>query len=387
MKFSSKVMALQPSSTVAIMNKAKELTATGENIISFCVGEPDFLSPSAANEEAIQAIKRGESHYTNTAGITALREAIRIYYMHRFDMEYPISDIVIGAGAKPLLYQAFQILLDDDDEVLLFSPAWVSYAEQIKLAGGNPVFIDTINTGLVPTRDMIVSAISSKTVGMIINTPNNPTGMIYDSETLKIIADVAREYGLWVINDEIYEQLVYEGRKHINLLQIAPDLRGQVITVNGFSKTYAMTGWRIGYALGPSDFIQKLNMLQGHLTSSVCSIAQWAAVGAMQRASADVIKMREQFQKRRDIMYGLISQLPLITAQKPEGAFYIFADISRCPLPDDVAFCKALLEEAKVAVVPGSAFFAPGYIRFSYSCSEETIRKGMYRIKNFLSQM
>ena len=387
MKMSKRILEIQPSATLSISAKAKTMKAEGKPMISFSLGEPDFNSPECASKAAIEAIERGESHYTLNSGILELRKEVCNYYKRRFGLEYAPDEVLIAPGAKPLLYQALQMFVDPGDEVLLFSPAWVSYVEQIHLAGGKEVIVDTLKTDLIPTKEAVEAVLSNKTVGMIINSPSNPSGAIYNEETLKMIADIAREKDLWIIFDEIYERLVYASAKHVNILNVAPDLRDKVILINGASKAYAMTGWRIGYALGPKPLIAKMNTLQTHLTSNASSIAQWAAWGAVKDADPDVEKMREAFEERRGVILGLVRDMPYVKVRDPEGAFYIFIDVRESPIPDDMKFCEKLLEEKFVAAVPGTAFFAPGFIRFSYACSMENIREGMGRLKEFLQAL
>ena len=387
MKMSKRILEIQPSATLSISAKAKTMKAEGKPVISFSLGEPDFNSPECASKAAIEAIERGESHYTLNSGILELREEVCNYYKRRFGLEYAPDEVLIAPGAKPLLYQALQMFVDPGDEVLLFSPAWVSYVEQIHLAGGKEVIVDTLKTDLIPTKEAVEAVLSNKTVGMIINSPSNPSGAIYNEETLKMIADIAREKDLWIIFDEIYERLVYAPAKHVNILNVAPDLRDKVILINGASKAYAMTGWRIGYALGPKPLIAKMNTLQTHLTSNASSIAQWAAWGAVKDADPDVERMREAFEERRGVILGLVRDMPYVKVRDPEGAFYIFIDVRESPIPDDMKFCEKLLEEKFVAAVPGAAFYAPGFVRFSYACSMDNIREGMQRLKEFLKAL
>ena len=387
MKMSKRILEIKPSATLSISAKAKTMKAEGKPIISFSLGEPDFNSPECASKAAIDAINRGESHYTLNSGIIELRKEICNYYKRRFGLEYTPDEVLVAPGAKPLLYEALQMLVDPGDEVLLFSPAWVSYVEQVHLAGGKDVIVDTLKTDLIPTKEAIEAVLSDKTVGMIINSPSNPSGAIYNEETLKMIADVAREKDLWIIFDEIYERLVYAPAKHVNILNVAPDLRDKVIIINGASKAYAMTGWRIGYALAPKPLIAKMNTLQTHLTSNASSIAQWAAWGAVKDADPDVEMMRKAFEERRGVILGLVRDMPYVKVRDPEGAFYIFIDVRETPIPDDIKFCERLLEEKFVAAVPGAAFFAPGFVRFSYACSMDNIREGMGRLKSFLQSL
>lgn len=387
MKMSKRILEIQPSATLSISAKAKTMKAEGKPIISFSLGEPDFNSPECASKAAIDAINRGESHYTLNSGIIELRKEVCSYYKRRFGLEYTPDEVLVAPGAKPLLYEALQMLVDPGDEVLLFSPAWVSYVEQVHLAEGKDVIVDTLKTDLIPTKEAIEAVLSDRTVGMIINSPSNPSGAIYNEETLKMIADVAREKDLWIIFDEIYERLVYAPAKHVNILNVAPDLRDRVIIINGASKAYAMTGWRIGYALAPKPLIAKMNTLQTHLTSNASSIAQWAAWGAVKDADPDVEKMREAFEERRKVILELVRSMPYVKVRDPEGAFYIFIDVRESPIPDDIKFCEKLLEEKFVAAVPGAAFFAPGFVRFSYACSMDNIREGMGRLKAFLQSL
>ncbi|NLD05513.1 MAG: pyridoxal phosphate-dependent aminotransferase [Synergistaceae bacterium] len=387
MKMSKRILEIQPSATINISTKAKTMKAEGKPVISFSLGEPDFNSPESASKAAIEAINRGESHYTLNSGIIELRKEVCNYYKKRFGLEYTPDEVLIGPGAKLLVYEALQMLVDPGDEVLLFSPAWVSYFEQIHLAGGKDVIVDTIKTDFIPTKKAIEAVLSDKTVGMIINSPSNPSGAIYNEETLKMITDVAREKDLWIIFDEIYERLVYAPAKHVNILNIAPDLRDKVIIINGASKTYAMTGWRIGYALAPKPLIAKMNTLQTQLSSNASSIAQWAALGAIKGADSDVEKMRKAFEERRNVILELVRNMPYVKVKDPEGTFFIFLDVRETPIPDDIKFCERLLEEKLVAAVPGAAFFAPGFIRFSYACSMDNIKEGMNRLKEFLEAL
>lgn len=386
MKTSKRISDIKPSATVSVTAKAKAMKAEGRPVISFSLGEPDFASPECAAKAAADAIRRGESHYTLNSGIIELRREICSYYKRRFGLEYGADEVIVSSGAKAALYEALQALVDPGDEVVLFAPAWVSYAEQVRLAGGRVSLVDMARTGLVPTKENLLAAVSGNTVGMIINSPNNPTGAMLSEESLRMIADVARKKNLWIIYDEIYERLAYSA-KHINILQVAPDLRDQVVIVNGASKAYAMTGWRIGYALAAGDFVSKMNKLQAHLTSNPSSISQWAALGAMRDGDPVVETMRKAFAERRSVVLSLIADMPYVKVREPEGAFYVFIDIRECPLPDDTRFCERLLEEKYVSAVPGTAFFAPGFVRFSYASSMENIKAGMARVKDFLNSL
>ena len=387
MKRSARVQRLHPSATLGLTNRAKALRHEGKPVISFAAGEPDFGSPQAAYSAAVEAIRRQETHYTPVGGIPELRDAVRGDYARRFGLDIPSSRILIGCGGKPLIYEALQAAVDPGDEVLLFTPAWVSYVEQLHMAEGREVLVDTLGTDLVPTRETVEAALTPATRGMIVNTPCNPTGAVWDASVLGMLAEVAREKDLWVIFDEMYERLVYGEARHVNFLQVAPDLEDRTLLLNGASKSYAMTGWRIGYALGPKSWIDDINALQGHLTSNASSIAQWAALGALQGAEADVESMRGTFEKRRNLMVAELEKMPYVRFRVPQGAFYVFLDVSRSPLPDDREFSARLLEEQLVAAVPGTAFFAPGFLRFSYACSPDDIAQGMERLHRFLKSL
>ncbi len=386
---------MQPSATLEVSAKAKALAREGKPIISFGSGEPDFASPPSAMTSAKEAIDRGETHYTPATGIPELKEAVADYYARRFGLNYSPQQVLIGAGAKPLIYEALGCLVDPGDEVLVFAPAWVSYVEQIRLCDGKEVVVDTSRSGFLPDPKEVRAAISDRTVGMMINTPNNPTGAVYSVDLLKEIAKIATDRGLWIIYDEIYERLTYDGTSHSNIAQVAPETLDRTIIINGVSKAYAMTGWRIGYALGPKDVIAKMGEFQGHLTSNPTSIAQWAALGAIKGAEEDVKKMVSAFASRRKRMLEMLNSMPHIKVTEPKGAFYVFVDIKEClgkrkdskEISDDVTFCQVLLGDEYLALVPGSAFLAPGHVRLSYANSMEEIEEGMKRLNRFLNSI
>lgn len=387
MKLSKRILDIMPSATISISGKAKSMKAEGKPVISFSMGEPDFGTPECARKAAISAIERGESHYTINSGLAELRKEVASYYKRRFGLDYTAQEVIIAPGAKPLLYEAMQMLVDPGDEVILFAPAWVSYVEQLHLAGGKEIIVDTMATDLVPTEEALNAAYTPKTVGMIINSPSNPSGAIYDEATLKMIADFAKKHDLWIIFDEIYERFAYAPAKHVNILNVDPELRDRTIIINGVSKAYAMTGWRIGYALAPKELIEKMDTLQTHLTSNATSIAQWAALDAIKNADSDVDAMKNTFEERKNAIVEMVNAMPYVKVKNPEGAFYIFVDVRDCPIPDDIKFCERLLEEKYVAAVPGESFFAPGFVRFSYACSMENIKEGMTRMQEFLKSL
>lgn len=395
MKLSKRIMGIQPSATFAVDAKAKELSGQGKNVISFGAGEPDFVSPPAAFEYARKALDLGETHYTPTPSIPELRQEICTYYKKQFDIDYAPAQVIVGSGAKPCIYEALAGIIDPGDEVIMLSPTWVSYVEQVNFLEGKVTVVDTTDTGFIPLPERVEKVITDKTAAILLNSPSNPTGVILSEETIRQMGQLALQYDIWLIWDEIYERLVYGDAKHLNPVQIMPELKDNAIIINGVSKAYAMTGWRIGYVLAPLKLASKINALQGHLTSNPCSIAQWAAVGALRESDDDVEQMRGSFGLRRDLICSLLHNMPLITFPEPQGAFYVFVDVSACIgkkyrdqiIHDDLSFCSALLEGELVAVVPGSAFLAPNYIRLSYACSSEIIAEGMRRLSNFLHEL
>jgi len=395
LKISSRASGMEPSATLAVVAKAKILKAQGKQVISFGAGEPDFDSPRGAIRYAETAIREGKTHYTPSNGIPELREAVKTYYVDRFGLNVKTSQVIIGAGAKPLIYEALASIIDPGDEVIVFSPAWVSYVEQIRLLGGREAIVDTTATGCIPDPVMAARAVNHKTAAILINAPNDPTGAVYGEETLRQIASIAVQNDLWIIFDEIYERLTYGTASHSNLLSVFPEAAERTILINGVSKAFAMTGWRIGYAIAPESVAEKIGAVQGHLTSNPCSIAQWAALGALREGEPEVVKMRAEFSKRLQLMADFLSRMPHISFSRPSGAFYVFVDISRTiggsykghTINSDGDFCEALLDSEYVAAVPGTAFVAPGYIRLAYANSEEEITEGMRRLHLFLDSI
>ena len=395
MYISQRARNMEPSATLAVTAKAKSLKREGKPVISFGAGEPDFDSPASAIRYAEEAMKGGQTHYTPGIGIPELREQVCAYYKDRFGLEYSPADVVVGSGAKPLLYEALGCIIDPGDEVLVFTPAWVSYVEQIRFFDGVPVLVDTSKTDFIPRIGDVKKAVTPKTRAMILNNPSNPTGAIYDEECLRDLGKLAVEHNIAIIYDEIYERLVYCGEKHHQILNIVPEARDLTIIINGVSKAFAMTGWRIGYALGPSKMMSYIGDLQGHITSNASSVAQWASVGALKEADEDVKTMHKAFSARRDLTVSLMKEMPYITFTEPKGAFYVWFNVDqvigkswkRQKITDDAELCKIVLEAKYVALVPGSAFMSPGHVRISYSNSEEEIREGLGRFKEFLEEL
>ncbi|WP_096224997.1 pyridoxal phosphate-dependent aminotransferase [Geobacillus sp. FJAT-46040] len=389
MKLAKRVASLTPSATLAITAKAKELKAAGYDVIGLGAGEPDFNTPQHIIAAAIKAMSEGHTKYTPSGGLPALKEEIIKKFARDQGLSYEPSEIIVCVGAKHALYTLFQVLLDEGDEVIIPTPYWVSYPEQVKLAGGVPVYVEGLEENdFKMTPDQLKQAITPKTKAVIINSPSNPTGMIYTAEELKALGEVCLAHGVLIVSDEIYEKLIYGGAKHVSVAELSPELKEQTIIINGVSKSHSMTGWRIGYAAGPKDIIQAMTDLASHSTSNPTSIAQYAAIAAYSGPQEPVEQMRQAFEERLNIIYDKLVQIPGFTCIKPQGAFYLFpnarkaADMAGCRTVDE--FVAALLEEAKVALVPGSGFGAPDYVRLSYATSLETLETAIERIRRFM---
>ncbi|AXI39982.1 aspartate aminotransferase [Bacillaceae bacterium ZC4] len=390
MNLSKRVSTLTPSSTLAITAKAKELKAAGHDVIGLGAGEPDFNTPDHILDAAEKAMKEGHTKYTPSGGLISLKEAIIEKFKKDQHLEYKPSEIIVSTGAKHALYTLFQAILDDGDEVIIPSPYWVSYPEQVKLAGGAPVFVEGREENQFKiTPDQLQQAITNKTKAVIINSPSNPTGMIYTRDELKELAEVCLRHDLIIVSDEIYEKLVYGENEHVSIAQISPEVKEKTIIINGVSKSHSMTGWRIGYAAGNERIIQAMTNLASHSTSNPTSIAQYAAIAAYEGPQEPVEIMRRAFEDRLNIIYEKLVQIPGFSCIKPQGAFYLFpnakeaAEITGFRNVDE--FVEALLEEEKVALVPGSGFGAPDNVRLSYATSLELLNKAIERIDRFVN--
>ena len=379
---------LKPSPTLAITARAAEMRAEGRDVISFGAGEPDFNTPEPIRAAAIAAIEAGKTKYTPSAGTLALREAIARKLERENGLVYKPSQIVASCGAKHSIFNAMQVLLDPGDEVLLIAPYWMTYADQIALAGGVPVAVPTRGEdGFVPSLGAIAAAITPRTRAIIVNSPSNPTGALLPNDTLRGIAGIAIEADLWIVADEIYERLSY-GAKVTSIAALAPAAMDRTITVNGVSKTYAMTGWRLGYAAAPERVAKAMASLQDAVTSNPTSFVQDGAVAALALPDAEVEAMRAEFEARRDLIVDQLNAIPGFRCNLPSGAFYAFPNVAGA-LHDgesDLEFAAALLNEAEVAVVPGSVFEGPGHLRLSYATSRANIEKGLERIERFVRE-
>lgn len=383
---SKKSQVLGESITLAITALANELKAKGEDVISFSAGEPDFDTPQALKDAAIFAIQKGCAQYTPIAGIKELLDAIKIKLERDNKLVYKTSEIITNVGAKHSFFQCIECLIDADEEAIIPAPYWVSYPEMVKYAGGRPVFVKTKEeNGFKMTPRELENSLSDKTKILILNSPSNPAGCIYSKDELKALSQVLQGTKVIVLSDEMYEKIRYDGVAFHAFASVSEDALQRTVTINGLSKCGAMPGWRFGYMASKNKaLISAVKKLQGQSTSNICSITQHAAIPALLGAcDADIEAMRSAFQNRRDKALEILNQIPKISVYKPEGAFYLFVNISKIQ-SDSMKFCKELLEDKKVAVVPGVSFGMDGYFRLSYATSEESILRGLERLKNFI---
>lgn len=389
MKLAKRVSALTPSSTLAITAKAKELKAQGLDIIGLGAGEPDFNTPANILEAAQKSMQDGHTKYTPSAGLQSLRKVVADKLQKDQGLTYSNDQIFIASGAKHALYTLFQAILDEEDEVLIPTPYWVSYPEQVKLADGVPVYIEGKEENQFKVTPLqIEKAITEKTRALIINSPSNPTGMIYTAEELQAIGEVCLKNDIIIVSDEIYEKLVYHNHEHVSIAELSEELKQQTIVINGVSKSHSMTGWRIGYAAGDQALIKAMTNLASHSTSNPTTTAQYATIEAYTGPQDQVEIMRSAFEQRLDAIYNQLLEIPGLTCLKPQGAFYLFPNVSKtaemCGFNSVDEFVEDLLENALVAVVPGSGFGAPDYIRLSYAISLEALQEAVKRIKEYV---
>lgn len=396
MELSRKAQAIEPSLTLAITAKAKEMKEKGIDVISFSAGEPDFNTPKNIINAAIKAMEDGNTKYTSVNGILQLREAICKKFKDDNGLEYNPSQIVVSTGAKQSLANTFLAILNPGDEVIVSTPYWVSYPELIKLADGKPVFVEgDEKSNYKFTKENLEKAVTAKTKAIVLNTPNNPTGTIYNKEELEVIADFAKKYNIIIISDEMYEKLIYDNENHISIASLSKDAYERTIVINGLSKSYAMTGWRIGYCAASEKIAKLMISIQSHVTSNVCSITQYAALEALNGPQDEITKMINEFEKRRNYMINRIKSIDNLSIVKPKGAFYIMINIENCLgkeingkiVNDSMEFCASLLENEKLAVIPGKAFGLNNYIRVSYATSMEAIKEGLNRIESFIKKL
>jgi aspartate aminotransferase len=378
MKYSRTIMSLSPSATLQLSAKAKELKKSGRDIVSLTAGQPDFPTPAPIAEAGIKAILDGKTGYTPSTGILELKEAVAESYSVRRNIEWNSSNVVVSCGAKHDLANLIRAAVNPGDRVLLPRPYWVSYPEMVKASGGIPVLPDT---RIDPCE--ILKAADQGAVGLLLNYPSNPSGYVPSDAEMKSIADAIADTDMWVISDDIYEDLVYIESAIPHILDYRPELSSRTAVVSGVSKTFAMTGWRIGYSLANIEWSRLCGVFQAHSTSNPCSISQWAALAAVEgKADKEKSEMYNSFRNRRDLICSILSDVEGIQFERPEGAFYVFPRLAA--ENDTAGFCSELLEEEGLAVIPGSAFGAEGYIRLSFAASDDDIREGVNRLNRFL---
>ncbi|MCS1351033.1 pyridoxal phosphate-dependent aminotransferase [Mechercharimyces sp. CAU 1602] len=389
MQLSKRVQQVAPSVTLTITAMARALKDGGKDVVGLGAGEPDFNTPQHIIEAAIQAMNAGHTKYTPASGIASLKEAI-IRKFHRDNrLQYTANQVMVTVGAKHALYNLFQALLDPGDEVIIPTPYWVSYVEQVKLAGGVPVLLEgKEEDGFKISTSDLAAAVTERTKAFLINSPSNPTGAVYTKEELTDLGRVCIDQNVTIISDEIYEHLIYSGQPHISMASLGEEYYNQTVIINGVSKTYSMTGWRIGYVAGNADLIQAMSNISSHSTSNPASIAQYAAIAALEGPQEPVATMRTAFAQRRDFLVAALQQLPGISASTPAGAFYVYANIAESmkakSIKTSAEWAQKLLEEELVAVVPGSAFGTDEHVRLSYATSMEQLEKAVERIKRFV---
>ena len=386
MKLTKRVSDIAESVTLNITSKARKMVKEGIDVVNLAAGEPDFDTPSHIKTAAIKAISDGFTKYTPSSGTPELKSAISDKFKKENGLEYSPPQIVVSNGAKHSLYNIFQVLCEEGDEVIIPSPYWLSYPAMVKMAEAAPVFLETEKANnFKMTEKELTSKITGRTKCLVLNSPSNPTGSVYEADDLKFIARLAVKHKFFVISDEIYEKLLYDNKKYVSIASLSRDIYDLTVTVNGLSKSYSMTGWRIGYAAGAPEIMKAVANLQSHATSNPSSISQKAALAALTEDQSCVETMRAEFEKRRDFIFSRISRMKNISCVRPEGAFYIFCDMAKLKY-GSVKLANRLLDEAKVAVIPGEPFGADSFIRMSFATGMDDIKKGMDRIEDWVDK-
>ncbi|NMF61713.1 pyridoxal phosphate-dependent aminotransferase [Brasilonema octagenarum] len=387
MKLAQRVSQVAPSITLAIAAKAKAMKAEGIDVCSFSAGEPDFDSPAHVKAAAQKALDEGKTKYGPASGEPKLREAIARKLKTDNGLDYKAENVIVTNGGKHSLFNLILALIEPGDEVIIPAPYWLSYPEMVTLAGGVSVIVPTdVSTGYKITPEQLRKSITPKTKLFILNSPSNPTGMVYTPEEIQAIAQIIVETDILVVSDEIYEKILYDGVKQVSIGSLGPEIFERTIISNGFAKAYSMTGWRIGYLAGPIDLIKATITIQSHSVSNVCTFAQYGAIAALEGSQDCVEEMLQAFAKRREVMYERLNAIPGLTCPKPDGAFYLFPDISKTGLKS-LDFSNRLLEKEQVAVIPGIAFAGDDNIRLSYATDMATIEKGMDRFEKFVKSL
>jgi aspartate aminotransferase len=395
---SARAKSINPSPTIGVSSKVKKMIRSGIDVVDFGVGEPDFDTPDYIKDEGIRAIKEGFTKYTPSSGTAEVKEAIAAKLKRDNGLDYSPEEIIVSCGAKHSLYNAIMALCDEGDEVVIPSPYWATYPEQVRLAGAVPVFATTTKEESFNLKaDAVAKAVTARTKLIIINSPNNPTGAVYDRKELEKIADLALKRGFYIISDEIYEDLIYTGQKNTSIAALSPDVKKQTITINGFSKSFAMTGWRLGYAAAPKEIVAAMSRLQDQVTSNPTSFVQRAAVEAIGNpvGKKTIKDMAAEFDRRRKYLINRLNGMKYVESPTPEGAFYAFPDVSKCfglkhngvAIRDSFAMADYLLDEGKVGLVPGGAFGDDRCLRISYATSMANIEKGMNRMEEALLKL
>jgi len=397
-QLSNRLQKVKPSATLAITAKAAELRASGKNIISLSVGEPDFDTPKAAADAGIKAIKDGFTRYTAVPGIPELRKEVAAKFKRDNNLDYAPEQILVSTGGKQCIYNLLMALINAGDEVIIPAPYWVSYPDMVLLAEGEPVIVECLaDADFKLTAAQLEAAITPKTKMMFLNSPSNPTGMAYSADDLKALGEVIRKHpNIVVATDDMYEKIMFDGKKFATFAQVNPDLIDRTVTLNGVSKAYCMTGWRIGFCAGPIELIKAMSKIQGQSTSNPSSIAQKAALAALQGPTHELDEMVRTYETRRTWLVNALNAIDGMDCITPDGAFYVFPSITDwlgkttpegLTLTDDVVVCEWLLEAAGVALVPGTAFGSPGQIRFSYAVSQETLEDAVNRVAQAASTL
>jgi len=390
---SKRSRSLEPSLTLSLTAKAKELKAKGENVVALTAGEPDFDTPEVIKQAAIEAIKRGETKYTAGEGIAPLRKAVAEMYSEKLGVAYTAAEVVISHGAKHSIYNALFALTDPGDEVLILSPYWTSYPDMVKILGGKPRIVElSRKTDYRLTPEIFRKQLSrkKKPKALLFNSPSNPASIVYRREEIEAIAKIVLESGIALISDEIYEFLTFSGWEHYSPVTLVPQIKDQTVVITGVSKSYAMTGWRVGFALAEKEIAYRMGAFQAHATGCPNSISQWAALEAVQKGAEDREMMRVEFEKRKDIFGKRLARIPSIWYPEPGGAFYYLVDVSKlykkCNVKNSFGFCDKLLAEQGLVVIPGGAFGCDKMIRFSFAASENEINRALDRFENFVKK-
>jgi aspartate aminotransferase len=383
METATRLKLLTPSLTLAVDSKAKAMKAEGIEVFGFGAGEPDIDTPEHIKAAAITALQQGRTKYTPSAGIPELRQAISQKFLKDNGLDYKSSQVIVSNGAKQSCFNAIAAVVNEGDEVIIPAPYWLSYPEMVRLVGGQPVIVETREeNNWKLTAEDFENAMTPRTKMIIINSPGNPTGSVYTRDELRALAEVAAEEDIFILSDEIYEKLTYDGAEHISIASISPEAYDLTITVNGFSKAYAMTGWRLGYLAAPEPIARAIDSMQSHMTSNACSFAQYGGLAALTGDQQCVVDMREEFDIRRQYMFERLTQIPGVTAVRPQGAFYVLANIGALGIKSQ-NFADRLLSKANVAIVPGIAFGDDRTVRLSYATSLDIIKSGVDRIEEF----